>query len=254
MKNHMIGTAGLAVEQHYRGFHLALVGVTHEAMQAHAPTIPRVRAIHQSDAYLLQSNALSAIANVFDIALSDVIEHAVHSAHPGADDALRAQIADEIAGNRSAALATLSMAMQKDCMVAVKRLRDFNLRVDLSVQGGSRSYQSAVISARIAEQAKPVRFIQTDTLGRQWKPSTFASTTVKGVLQGAYADAFVRAAAAQGVSTLTVQYDDPEHDGHGQRISLTDDTYPAYLSLRDSVFHPNSSATLALLESSDVQP
>jgi hypothetical protein len=240
MKNHLIDTVGQAVEAHYRAFLLALTAMTADAMSGRGPTGPHARAQTTAAMMQLQGNVLTTIAGLMDSAIVDLLANAA----PAASDALGELLMNDAHAQRAAALGTLAAAMHRDVITAVKRLRDFSLRVDMLMQTSRRRYSAAVEAARIAETREPISYHQFDVAGRKWKASVFAAATVKGALQGLYADAVVRAAAAEGVTTLEVRYPDPAHEGHGQRVSLTGDAHPSYLSLRDEVFHPNSSATL----------
>jgi hypothetical protein len=244
MKNLIIEMAGKAIEQTYRGFHMALVGAVTAALNSTSPTAPRTRGALLGDIQRLEASVMTAITSTFDGAVINAIDFGLDAAESD-DEELRAKILEAIQEPRSMVLATISLAMHKDSTVAVKRLRDFAINVDMLMQGRRRDLDSAVSSARQAEQAKGMAFSVTDTLGRQWKPALFAAATANMALQIAYGDAFAVALAAQGVNTVELRYPDPTHEGHGSRMSLAGSEHPTYISQRDAVFHPNSTALLA---------
>jgi len=248
MKNHLIDTVGQVFEQSYRSFHLALTGLVAESMTGAVPTSARAIDAFRRASDQLEQSTLTLFADWLGSALADAAETALKDTGAAEFPAsLPGEVIDAARAVRAEVLGTLSAALQKDCAAAAKRMRDFCLRVDLLMTRRGYPYEEAVRSARIAEQQKPMSFAVLDTLGRKWKPSTYAGSTVRSAMQTTYADTFARAAAALGASQVQVSYPDPSHDGHGQLLSLAGGTHPSYLSMRDEVFHPNSGATLALV-------
>jgi hypothetical protein len=245
MKNVIIDTMGEFAASQIIGYQSALAGLVTEAMNPNA----QPRRVMLATIQRMQSTTLTALAAVFDTAVTDVAHNAVVNADPNAPDHVAAQVATDARATRDAALGTVSQALARDAEVAHGRIRDFHLKVEMLLAAGGRGYSSAVIAAGISERARGITFGQTDTLGRRWKSSQFVSATLKGALQGIYADAFVRAAAARGDTSVALRYADPKHEGHGQIIPFaeSDDT-PGYLTVRNELFHPNSRATLARVE------
>jgi hypothetical protein len=248
MKNVIIDTMGEFAASQIIGYQSALAGLVAEAMNPNA----QPRRVMLATMQRLQASTLTALAAVFDTAVTDVAHGAVVNAYPDTPDQVAAQVATDARATRDAALGTVSQALARDAEVAHARIRDFHLKVEMLLASGGRGYSSAVIAAGISERARGITFGQTDTLGRRWKSSQFISATLRGALQGIYADAFVRAAAAHGASSVALQYADPEHEGHGQVIPFAEsDDAPGYLSLRNEIFHPNSRATLVRVDHGD---
>jgi hypothetical protein len=245
MKNVIIDTMGEFAAQQITGYQTALAGLVSDAMNPVAPTRREFAASVQR----LQASCLSALAQVFDTAVGEVSQSGIVNADPEAGLVVRTQIATDAQQGRNAALGTVAQALARDAEAAQSRVRDFGLKVQLLMGAGGRSYSSAVIAASIPERARGITFGQTDAAGRRWKSANFVAATLKGALQGIYADAFVRTAAADGATGVVVQYTDPEHEGHGRVVPFaeTDET-PGYLTVRNEVFHPNSRATLARQE------
>jgi hypothetical protein len=245
MKNVIIDTMGEFAAQQVTGYQTALAGLVSDAMNPNAPTRREFAASVQR----LQASCLSALARVFDTAVVEVSQSGIVNADPDAGLDVRTQIAADAQQGRNQALATVAQALSRDGDTALARVRDFGLKVQLLLGAGGRSYSSAVIAASIPERARGINFGQTDAAGRRWKTATFTAATLKGALQGIYADAFVRTAAARGASGVVVQYPDPEHEGHGRVVPFADsDETPGYLTVRNEIFHPNSRATLARQE------
>jgi len=245
MKNVIIDTLGDFAAGQITGYQTALAGLVSDAMNPSAPTRRELMASLQR----LQVSCLTALAQAFDVAVADVSHNGALNANADADLSVRTQIATDAQIARNAALATVAQALARDAEAAHARVRDFGLKVQLMLGAGGRSYSSAVIAASIPERARGITFGQTDAAGRRWKTGTFVAATLKGALQGIYADAFVRAAAADGATGVVLQYADPEHEGHGRVIPFVDtDETPGYLTVRNDMFHPNSRATLARQE------
>lgn len=249
MKNHTIDTVGQVFEQAYRSFQLALTGLVAESMTGAVPTAARAMDTFRRSSDQLEHSTLTLFADWMGSALGDVAEFALEDSGVSAvPESLPDQLVASMQATRAEALGTLSAALHKDCVAAAKRMRDFYLRVELLMVNRGYPYPEAVRSARIAEQSTPLSFVVLDTLGRKWKPSVFAGATVRAALQTTYADAFVRISAATGATHVLVRYPDPAHEGDGQILTLTaEDAYPSYLSMRDEIFHPNSSALLAMV-------
>jgi hypothetical protein len=239
MKNVIIDTLGEFAASQTAGYQAALANLVSEGMNVTAP--PRRLAL--ATMQRLQASTLTALAAVFDTAVTDIVHAAIVNAHPDAPDALVAAISADAASTRNAVLGTVSAALSKDAEVAPARLREFALKVELVLAAGGRGYSSAVMHAAIAERQRGITFGQTDTLGRRWKSAQFVAATLRGALQHVYADAFVRAAAARGDEGVALQYADPEHEGHGDVIPMS-----GYLDVRNEIFHPNSRATLARVD------
>ncbi|MEZ2310751.1 hypothetical protein AB6809_29325 [Paraburkholderia sp. RCC_158] len=249
LKNHTTDTIGALVEQTYRSFHLALTGLVAESMSGAVPTSARAMNTFRLNSDQLEQSTLTAFANWLDSGLADASESAVNDAGAAGQvpEPLVADIVKTARATRAEVLGILSAALHKDCAVAAKRMRDFYLRVELMMVNEGCPYENAIRAVRIASQEKPLSFAVLDTRGRNWKPSVFAAATVRAALQTTYADAFVRIAAARGASRVQVSYPDPAHEGNGQILAISDGgVHPSYLSVRDEIFHPNSSALLAV--------
>ncbi|CAG9228848.1 hypothetical protein [Burkholderia vietnamiensis] len=247
MKNHIIDTLGQTAARHTTSFNMALTGVVSALIYGAAPTAPSTLSAYTRDEQSVESSYLTTMAQVIDEGLADVVAAAAESANVSLTQDQAMALVRETVPARNELLGQLAALAHKNGMTASRRVRDFVTRVDLSVMNGRNSMSGALVAARIVESQVGMTFRAADTLGRSWKTTDYAAAMVKGVLQTAYADTFARAAALAGHDLIRVIYADQQHDNHGLVLSLSGAKGKVpFMSARDEIFHPNSTATLEL--------
>lgn len=137
-------------------------------------------------------------------------------------------------------VSALSVCMQRDIEHCASVIRRMSMQVMLSRGAVS------LIRARMGQFAS-LSFEQRDAIGRRWKSEDYVRSMTRMTFILTYADSAVIAAHLQGIKRLVIV--NPESTFDGTVFSVSDELdMPDYMSLRDTVFHPNSTATIAVWE------
>jgi hypothetical protein len=89
-----------------------------------------------------------------------------------------------------------------------------------------------------------IEFRTKDSAGRDWKSTGLVRLLARDFAYQVHIDSLARELATQG-DFAVVAYMNPEHEHHGLVLSLSGQgDRPSLASVRDTIFHPNATATL----------
>lgn len=138
-------------------------------------------------------------------------------------------------------MAEIWAQLQRDVEALVKRYREFGLMVDLTARHGNISREQAILKTLAGAQAG-VRFTFKDRAGRLHISQRFMRTLWRHSLVCLYADFYMLEAVSLGAEAIEITNTDPNHLFTGHIINVADNA--DYLSLREEIFHPNSTVIL----------
>lgn len=136
-------------------------------------------------------------------------------------------------------------------MRSLKRIALDDLNIVLRKAKGQDGLKKLLIRADDAMELLAVRADQrldlrtTDSAGRSWKSAGLVKFLARDFAYQLHITSLVGELKAQG-DLVQVAYTDPAHEHHGLVLSLSGETpgYRSFVSMRDTIFHPNATAFL----------
>lgn len=166
-------------------------------------------------------------------------------------DELPERVSDLMSASFDYYLAQLSAQLMRD----VATIRNAAQRVALETFASSRSrgisQRSAMIEYRIGSHAV-LEFFFHDRAGRKWSSRKLVRSIYRHTLLSTYNESVMLTLVDNNLRRARVVHEDVNAQFHNMIISFgANSEAPIYSEIRDTVFHPNSNAILAM-ESSDV--
>jgi len=160
------------------------------------------------------------------------------------------ELTERVTEHLSAALryATDELLAQINRDIALMR-RELQ-RVSLEVYAASRSrgisQRQALIEYRIGNSAD-LEFAFHDRTNRKWSSRKFVRTLWRHSLLSVYNETVMLTLADHGLRRARVVHLDPNAESHDTLIAFSSSAdLPTYSEIRDTIFHPNSNAVLAM--------
>lgn len=236
----LIDRAAADIQQLHTGAQLAFVGMLGMALDAPDATssVERTRL-----AKLVNARA-STYAQQIERQVERVAIDMLGMGHIHAGSTLTKERMDELKSLAAPAVSStfdrVSQGLSIDAETVSKQFRQFQFEAAMFISAGS-TRSSAMIRAKQGK-VLGLKFERVDSAGRLWSSIRQSHLSARGLFLSAYVEAFVFTLAASGEDTAYVDYADPEHVNHGLAFSITgsDTTKPAYLDIRDGIWHPNS--------------
>lgn len=240
---------------HFRNKYVALLhgltGVFARTLDAKDPTAPAARADMVVQAQSLGYRFVLQFSIDAREALDDAVSRAIRdsgfevSAEMVAEmDEYAASVADEL---------TMKMygVVAANVSTITREQRAIALQTSLLTTRGMTRF-GALIQTRLGRVAE-LDYRIADRAGRKWASRDYVTNMVRHALLQAYVEAYVYILGKNGADTAMVVYDDPEHDRHGMVFSITGQTeeFPSYESIKDKIWHPNSTASVTRTEYAD---
>lgn len=163
-----------------------------------------------------------------------------------APDELPAVLIDHIEATGGCLGQALAAQVERDLATVLKELRVAAIRVEMNVEAGSPSRQTALLQVQMdSRQAPSFRFI--DRIGRKYNSTKHIRDQYRLHLLTTYNEVYLHTLASFGYEEAQVWHPDPGSVAHGQILSITSGGhYPSYYEVQDELFHPTSSALVRL--------
>lgn len=126
-----------------------------------------------------------------------------------------------------------------------------NVAFEVSIASRSRgiSQRKAMIEYRLGSSTK-MDFAFMDRGNRKWSSRKFIRTLWRHTLLSVYNETVMMGLADHGIREAKVSHVDPNAESHGMVIAFgSNSSLPNYSEIRDTIFHPNSNAVLAMEKS-----
>lgn len=178
-------------------------------------------------------------------AVSAVLAMALHDSGAYASDKMTQERMDDMRDYAKSVQVELSASMQTivngNVASLMNELRQIRLAASmLQVSRGMTSF-GAVLKARMG-RLEALKFTTMDSAGRKWRSGDYLSAMVSKALLQLYVESFIYCAAVLGDTTAKVIYADPDHEGHGRVFAIVGDGPDSFETIKDVIWHPNSTA------------
>lgn len=222
----------------YRAHLLSVVGIYARILDATDPTTVKARTELR--------RALERVGAEFMLGLevqANALAHEVKNATLGTLGAPGTLTIDEhVTELVEGLLGTLGTCVSRDNKLAECELRKFALGVSLLESSTGMSHVGALIKSKHGA-VRGLPFVQSDRLGRKRTSEAFVRNAARQELVAIHIETALFVIASEGVDLAQVIYQDGEA---GEVFSITGTTpgYRTYESIKDEIFHPNSTATV----------
>ncbi|WLR90997.1 hypothetical protein [Shinella zoogloeoides] len=192
------------------------------------------------------------------VAFDDVFEEIASEAHQTTLDQIASNDANELTERVTDHLRTAQQYAADELLAQINRdlalMRRALQRVALEVYAASRSrgisQRQALIEYRIGNVAE-LDFAFHDRTNRKWSSRKFVRTLWRHSLLSVYNEVVMLTLADHGLRRARVVHLDPNAESHDTLIAFSSSAdLPTYSEIRDTIFHPNANAILAMEGSS----
>lgn len=181
------------------------------------------------------SDALRDVTSALAVTDTDDIEKAVSDALSASHEHLRREVSAQV---------------ERDITTTIKRYRDLGLAVEIETRASGWQRSAVIARRRLAQPT--LRHYFKDRSGRRWPSQRFIRSAWRHAMLDLYNEVVMHELATRGETEAIVWHPDRNARAFGQIVSLTGEGV-AYEDIRDDVFHPNSDAILAAVQSSLIE-
>lgn len=231
--------AGQFAEQH-RGFLSSIQGTLARALDEHDPTTPKVRRDFHATLERMAHVYIEGFALQLRIMTDEVKQGALIAAEADLSEPELAHLNEYVDETVADLCDTMRACVGRDDRAAEQELRKIALNVDLLQSSSGMSKVGALIKAKFG-RVRNLAFVQPDRLGRKRASDGFVGVMVRKHLLMTDIETRLFVFAKRGSDLAQIVYADGDK---GLVFSITGGTpgYPIYEEIKDSEFHPMSSA------------
>lgn len=135
--------------------------------------------------------------------------------------------------------------VQRDIALLRQSLQQAAFSVGVRSRVSGQSERLSLINHRI-DNRQQLSFVFYDRRGRQWSSKKFVRGLWRHTMLSTYNEIVLLTLADHGISRAQVEHVDTGADVHGLVLHFDGETEPQYSERRDTIFHPNANAILAM--------
>lgn len=228
--------------EQYRGLLTTIAGHFARVLDSHDPTTPKARSDFRTNLARASEVFMSGIATQLEAHTYEVRNSALDAQESVLSDPDFASLNEYLSETVEALCGALWACIYRDDLTAERELRKVALNVDLLQSTTGMSRIGALIKTKFG-RVSGMPFVQMDRLGRKRASESFVRSLVRHHLVLTDVETRLFAMAKQGSDLAQVM----RQDGTKAEIfSITgvSRNYPSYEEIRDTVFHPNATATV----------
>jgi len=136
--------------------------------------------------------------------------------------------------------------IHRDIALVRQTLQRVALEVSLAARSRGINQRVALIEYRIGNQAE-LQFMFHDRVRRKWVSKKFVRAIWRHTLLSVYNESVLLTLADHGITRAQVKHQDAGAESHDMVISFgSNSELPTYSEIRETVFHPNANAHLAM--------
>lgn len=165
-------------------------------------------------------------------------------------DTLTERVTEHLSAAREYAADELLAQINRDLALMRRALQRVSLEVYAAARSRGISQRQALIEYRIGNSAE-LDFAFHDRTNRKWSSRKFVRTLWRHSLLSVYNEVVMLTLADHGLRRARVVHLDPNAESHDTLIAFSSSAdLPTYSEIRDTIFHPNANAILAMEGSS----
>lgn len=228
--------------EQYRGLLTTIAGHFARALDSHDPTTPKARSDFRTN--------LARASEIFMSGIATQLQAQTYEVRNGALDAQGVVLSDPDFASLNEYLnetvedlcGALWACIYRDDLTAERELRKVALNVDLLQSTTGMSRIGAIIKTKFG-RVSGMSFVQVDRLGRKRVSESYVRSLVRRHLVLTDVETRLFAMAKQGNDLAQVLHQDGTQ---AEVFSITGASRdcPSYEEIRDTVFHPNATATV----------
>lgn len=201
-------------------------------------------ALDMAQTYLRQE--VVAFDDVFEEIASDAHQTTLDEIASNDADALTERVTDHLRAAQQYAADELLAQINRDVALMRRALQRVSLEVYAAARSRGISERQALIEYRIGNNAE-LDFAFHDRTNRKWSSRKFVRTLWRHSLLSVYNEVVMLTLADHGLRRARVVHLDPNAESHDSLIAFSSSSeLPTYSEIRDTIFHPNSNAILAM--------
>lgn len=222
----------------------SLTGILATALDAINPDSNSVRLVLTNQSFAASSFFLARAGQDMHKAVEAILTAAILDTGMRDSPKMTAEHIRELRDNADLVLEELNMRLRAITIgntgVVVNELRRVKLTTSL-LQSSGMSRFGALMKARM-NRVGDLKFVTPDSVGRKWRSSDYIAAMLSKELQQLYVESFLYCAVLDGDQRASVVYSDSNHVNHGLVFAITGDEGPTFDTIKDTIWHPNSTA------------